>query len=113
MYTWFVAGALAQSDPNPIRRIEPGYPETDVDWAHCRVDFQVDEDGRPSRVMIAGCSEPFQSAAQDAAEKWRFQPATDHHPDYSEAQIEDALRVIYLGESMFRQVWPGRSLVSP
>ena len=35
------------------------------------------------------------------------------HPDYSEAQIEDALRVIYLGESMFRRVWPGRSLVSP
>lgn len=35
------------------------------------------------------------------------------HPDYSDAQVTDALRRIILGDDLFRAAWPDRTLVSP
>ncbi|MCK6507775.1 hypothetical protein L6R53_31150 [Myxococcota bacterium] len=35
------------------------------------------------------------------------------HPDYSDADVEDALRVMYLGEDLFAQAWPGRRVRQP
>lgn len=35
------------------------------------------------------------------------------HPGYTAEQVEDAVRVGRLGESLFRQAWPARQLVRP
>ena len=35
------------------------------------------------------------------------------HPDYSAEQVEDAVKVMYLGADVFREVWPSREVVLP
>lgn len=35
------------------------------------------------------------------------------HPDYDEAQLEDAVRILFLGKELFRLAWPNRALVQP
>ena len=38
----------------------------------CQALFTIDKEGYPTHVAISSCGEPFESAAQAAAEKWRF-----------------------------------------
>jgi len=35
------------------------------------------------------------------------------HPDYDQQQVQDALRLLYLGPGLFRAAWPDRELVQP
>ena len=35
------------------------------------------------------------------------------HPEYSAAEIEDALRALLVGEELFRKIFPGRQLLAP
>ncbi len=35
------------------------------------------------------------------------------HPEYTAEQLEDAVRVLYLGREVFEQVWPGRRVPAP
>ena len=35
------------------------------------------------------------------------------HPEYDERQVENALRLILLGEELFRAAWPDEALLAP
>lgn len=35
------------------------------------------------------------------------------HPDYDPQQVQDALRLLYLGPELFQAAWPGHELVQP
>ena len=35
------------------------------------------------------------------------------HPHYTAAQVEDALRILYVGPDLFKMAWPDRPLLSP
>jgi len=35
------------------------------------------------------------------------------HPEYSEGEIEQALRRLLLGDDLFRKAWPGQPLLPP
>ncbi len=35
------------------------------------------------------------------------------HPEYSPEQVEDAVRVMYLGRELFQAAWPGRPVLAP
>jgi hypothetical protein len=35
------------------------------------------------------------------------------HPDYTDAQLEQAFARLRLGDALMRAIWPGRALVDP
>ena len=35
------------------------------------------------------------------------------HPDYTEEDVERALRRLWLGDELFRRAWPAHSLLAP
>jgi hypothetical protein len=35
------------------------------------------------------------------------------HPDYTEEEVERALRRLWLGDELFRRAWPSHSLLAP
>lgn len=35
------------------------------------------------------------------------------HPDYTECQVQDAVRFVMLGEKLYREVWPENPLPQP
>ena len=35
------------------------------------------------------------------------------HPAYSDEQVDDAVRVLYLGRALFEAAWPGRPVLAP
>jgi hypothetical protein len=35
------------------------------------------------------------------------------HPDYTEEEVERALRRLWLGDELFRRAWPAHSLLAP
>jgi hypothetical protein len=35
------------------------------------------------------------------------------HPEYTDADVEDALRRLLYGDDLFRRAWPGRPLMAP
>jgi len=36
-----------------------------------------------------------------------------HHPEYTDANVEDALRLMMLGPHLFHMAWPDKPLLSP
>jgi hypothetical protein len=36
-----------------------------------------------------------------------------HHPEYTDAHVEDALRLMILGPRLFHMAWPDKPLLSP
>ena len=34
------------------------------------------------------------------------------HPEYGDAEVQDAVRLLMWGEQLYREVWPGRPLPS-
>lgn len=57
-------------------RVDPAMPPgvTGEARSSCSVDFQVGTEGAPTSVTVKDCEEPFRTAAQEAAEQWRFVP---------------------------------------
>jgi TonB family protein len=62
--------------PKPISRLGADYPERGHGDASIIVTLTVETDGSVSHVTALQTNEPFSSQAVNAAQAWRFQPAT-------------------------------------
>lgn len=68
------AGTASGMVTHRVDAVMPPGVKGDVS-SSCSVDFQVGTDGAPTAVTVRACEEPFRSAAQEAAEQWRFVPS--------------------------------------
>src|SRR6478609_9472099 len=62
--------------PKPLTDLKAAYPERGSGDAIVVLTLTVETDGAVSHVSAAQANEPFSSQAVNAAQAWRFQPAT-------------------------------------
>lgn len=77
-----VSFSVSDRDAQPLVRIEPQYPmralERGIEGT-CFARFDVSPDGTPTNIQITRCdSALFESAAQRAVERWRYNPKVEN-----------------------------------
>jgi hypothetical protein len=83
-----------------------GLPE-DTDLAADEVQRRIySQLGGKGRIAIA-------FRLTDAVRRLALEGIRQRHPDYTEAQVQQAFARLRLGDDLVRAIWPDRALVDP